>query len=397
MKATKAGPTIGKAMEDFDGTSTIVALGTEDAKVILEGSANATETDRIPSETEGDSIAALQNDSFADLNRGIGVIMAFINTSYSGGELTMEGWLDDSHQKTASDEAVIGDLAKLGGTPNLRTDSLISQFLDLVKRGVDPTGIEPVRPEFLGPAPKPGGPTPTTIIASASAWVQEHWESLGKFNTDLVRQGPTLSVDVLSPIATDSAGLAVRLGDGQTFGIYNKEASPSALFDAFGNATLSGELTASTVQATQASISGTLYADRIVTRFGEVADATSLRDLDERLASASSVLAQFIARPEERELKFATTETTPDATSSALLALLEADASHLEGESNFLHLPGEENADTLTLKSNVAILGATTLGQTTIAGGLMVDGAIQISSLGGIETFSGRPRKSGDA
>lgn len=49
---------------------------------------------------------------------------------------------------------------------NLRTDTNLSQLPSIVKSEncVDPTGIEPVRPEFLGPAPKPGGPTLPSLL-----------------------------------------------------------------------------------------------------------------------------------------------------------------------------------------------------------------------------------------
>lgn len=66
----------------------------------------------------------------------------------------------DSQQKTASFEAAFGDLAKFGQTLDLRSNASISGLNNNVKCGVDPTGIEPVRPDFSDPAPKPGGPTP---------------------------------------------------------------------------------------------------------------------------------------------------------------------------------------------------------------------------------------------
>jgi hypothetical protein len=71
MKATQAGPIIGKAMERFDGTSTIVAIGTPEA-----------DFSSITQETATNS-GALAEPAFADLEAGIGTIMAFVNTSYA--------------------------------------------------------------------------------------------------------------------------------------------------------------------------------------------------------------------------------------------------------------------------------------------------------------------------
>ena len=201
------------------------------------------------------------------------------------------------------------------------------------------------------------------LLSSTATWIKDRWETLGKTNTDLISslwvKTGILSVDlvdagkltiggktlaeyireiiqgeqttnnkqqttILSPIASESAllrygyggqaGIAVELGPTQTFGIYNKEGSPAAVFDGKGNATISGSLTASSVQANQASFSGTLYADRIVTRFG---------DLDERLAGLIEATQSAVPlgfNPANAGLN--PQETTLDATSSALLALL---------------------------------------------------------------------------
>jgi len=114
-----------------------------------------------------------------------------------------------------------------------------------------------------------------------------------------------------------------------------------------------------------ATFSGTLYADRIVTRFGEIAD---LKTTTTSATYVTNVTQMIFATP-SATMSFA---SEPDATSSALLALFAQDQS-------------DQN---VSLNANLSVLGSTILGQTTIAGGLMVDGAIQISSLGGIETFS---------
>ncbi len=73
MRATKAGSTIGRAMERFDGRSTIVAIG----------DANSTLDESITSHPATQSgVVSTQDKTFADLDKGIGVIMAFVDNSY---------------------------------------------------------------------------------------------------------------------------------------------------------------------------------------------------------------------------------------------------------------------------------------------------------------------------
>lgn len=80
----------------------------------------------------------------------------------------------DKIQKTASDEAVSSGLTRFvnNNEPDLRIDINIPEDEQFVKpqaeKGVDPTGIEPVRPEFLDPAPEPGGPTPSSLSQNSN-------------------------------------------------------------------------------------------------------------------------------------------------------------------------------------------------------------------------------------
>jgi hypothetical protein len=75
-------------------------------------------------------------------------------------------------------------------------------------------------------------------------------------NTTLVSplaQVGEIDTNVISPLAANSPGIAVKLGPTQTFGIYDQSNTPVAKFDTQGNATFSG----------------TLYADRIITKQGD--------------------------------------------------------------------------------------------------------------------------------
>lgn len=82
------------------------------------------------------------------------------------------------NQKTASSEAVIGGLAKLGGMPILRTDSLVTQFMNLVK-GSGPDGTRTRETNVLRISSQPGGPTPIPVshinlqASTLSAWITE--------------------------------------------------------------------------------------------------------------------------------------------------------------------------------------------------------------------------------
>ncbi|MBI2597070.1 hypothetical protein HYW41_02850, partial [Candidatus Daviesbacteria bacterium] len=103
----------------------------------------------------------------ATLDKGIQTVYRLETQSGKWIETTSEHpyLVKNSHQKTASNETVSSGLTRFANNnePNLRTDINISENEEFVKSpneiGVDPTGIEPVRPIFLGSAPEPGGPT----------------------------------------------------------------------------------------------------------------------------------------------------------------------------------------------------------------------------------------------
>ncbi|MCL4360235.1 hypothetical protein M1555_03215 [Patescibacteria group bacterium] len=222
-----------------------------------------------------------------------------------------------------------------------------------------------------------------------------------------------LHTDVISPLsseASESAGVAVRLGQGQTFGIYNREGTPAATFDNLGNASFSGTLTASRLviarsEATKqspeiatgsasprddvlldvrgsATFSGTLYADRIVTRFGDITD---LAASTVTAATVSATTIENITR-----IVFATPAATPqpsglDATASAILALLSGDTVS-SPPPELAAIAGTLTGQTLSVTQNLSVLGNTSLGMTSIAGGLTAAGPVRIGD-SGLSTF----------
>jgi hypothetical protein len=228
-------------------------------------------------------------------------------------------------------------------------------------------------------------------------------------------QSETVKTTVISPIS--DSGVNVQLGQNQTFGILNERGSPVAVFDNQGNATFSGTvhssqltvdssatvagvLTTNELKTTgdasisgtltvsnDATISGTLYADRIVSRFGDISQL-----------SASTVSATYITNvtnvtnvisPIQESSQSATGPPIPalrdtgppalDATSSALLSLLSHEVVP-RGSPVVLE-------DQLTIHASLSVLGTTALGQTTIAGALLVSGPVQVGT-DGIETIA---------
>ena len=216
----------------------------------------------------------------------------------------------------------------------------------------------------------------------------------------------SLQTSILSPVSPESPGIAVNLDDKQTFGIYSKEGTPAATFDVLGNATFSGALTApqghfdnatvktldtatasvsgSLTVGQDATIAGTLYADRIVTRFGEIGTlaAPVITNVTQIIfATPSASPTPFIPAPDTAP------ESAIDATSSALLALLAEDVAKLKQDANTLvSLPASESGS-LTLSSDLSVIGHTALGETSIAGPVLVSGPLTLGS-DGIQTLS---------
>jgi hypothetical protein len=205
----------------------------------------------------------------------------------------------------------------------------------------------------------------------------------GKSLTEYIQsvlENQILNEEILSPIASDPSGVAVNLADNQTFGIYTQEGTPAAVFDSTGAVRIRGDL-----WARQATVSGALYADRIVTKFGdlderllrleeatrsslasvsavldlpttpghdaELSDATSATDSPPALIT-DAVLADLIARIRDYPSSSASAAVTMDATSSALIALIgENNESGIMNYGENQHVP-----DGVSLDSRFMIL-----------------------------------------
>ncbi|KKR01929.1 MAG: seg, partial [Microgenomates group bacterium GW2011_GWC1_39_12] len=123
----------------------------------------------------------------------------------------------------------------------------------------------------------------------------------------------------------------------------------------------------------------TLYADRIITSGGELTATSSSQTINNFITNITQITSSS-AIP--------TVDLTPslDASTAALLASLSQSVSSLTAEN--IDLSGKSiTASAITLHDNLSVLGNTTLGETSIAGSLLIDGSIRISETG-IETIT---------
>ena len=173
-----------------------------------------------------------------------------------------------------------------------------------------------------------------------------------------------MTSNIISPLSGDIVEVNLP-SSSSTLEITNGNHTPVASFDNLGNATLSGTLSANDIRSNEVT-TNTLYADRIVTSFG---------DIEDRIASISA-MAETMTPP--------TVDLNPElpATTAAFLAKLfenQTDQNHIDLSGRNLTL------DTVLLNNNLSVLGGAVLGETMIAGSLMVDGSIRITS-DGIQT-----------
>ncbi len=243
-------------------------------------------------------------------------------------------------------------------------------------------------------------------------------QTLRDYILDVMRSNPISSgssqFDTISPIASDSAGIAVQLNSNQTLRITNSEGTAAAQFDTDGNLTLEGSLTADRIQThtlatdeitatnatisgtlsaqtgsfgslsattlttagdasvagaltaesvktdvlestelstAQATVSGTLYADRIMTPFGELTGSPSA-------IVNNTTIQQF--------------SNTYGASASAILADLGAT---IDQGANHVEITRD-----ITMTESLAVFGETLLANTTIGGTLMIDGSIRLEN-----------------
>ncbi len=161
-----------------------------------------------------------------------------------------------------------------------------------------------------------------------------------------------LATDNITPVATDSAGIAISLHDNQTLSITSDTGTPSATFDTLGNATFSAELQAKSIVATDATISGTLYADHITTSFGDINDRFAA--VESSLTQISDLVGSSVVLP------------PPIVIQSSQSALLTDAVTATE--------------DNLTINTDFFVLKNANLSKTKITGSLVIDNAIRFTN-----------------
>ena len=75
-------------------------------------------------------------------------------------------------------------------------------------------------------------------------------------------------------------------------------------------------------------------------------------------------------------------DNTLDATSSALLALLAGDNASVNASTYQRINDAFDATDAVMLSANLSVLGSTTLGSTSVAGTLLVDGSLALNAYG---------------
>ncbi|MFZ5366523.1 MAG: phage integrase SAM-like domain-containing protein [Patescibacteria group bacterium] len=243
---------------------------------------------------------------------------------------------------------------------------------------------------------------------------------------------PVVETGIISPLP-DSSEIVISLkrsnlqggstSEGSGFGkllVQNEQGETVASIDSSGSASFAGQVTSETLQVTQdATVSGTLYADKIETKeisalrgsFGEllarlenlenqktasneaalVSPASSLIDgpvkLDNNITDNNTPVKSQSqegvelsgVEPDGRGLTSPSSQPA-NPTPTLSYANETATASSLLAETQ--SWPITDPSSDLKITANLKVLGRTSLADTTVAGQLMVDGAVVIDSTG---------------
>jgi hypothetical protein len=216
-------------------------------------------------------------------------------------------------------------------------------------------------------------------------------QNLTDYITDIIKTLPGYrNSDTISPIASDSAGIAISLSGNQTLSITDGTTTNTTIdrqgnISTFGdltakNATFSGSVTSDSLTTGNATISGTLSADTIrvnnlETRFGMLQSAATMSAEEvAALASASAAPAMDLS----------------GQLSASVSSILRLFASEPATDSGKLMDLTEYalRVNSMRVDSSLTVTGTTSLGVTSIAGSLIVDGSMRITH-SGLESIDG--------
>ncbi|KKT85768.1 MAG: hypothetical protein UW85_C0013G0011, partial [Parcubacteria group bacterium GW2011_GWA1_Parcubacteria_45_10] len=256
MKQTQAGVTIGRALEDFDGSSSVLAYFSPNQEA-----------------SEGELNQLLEKTQKESVNTNEGKVMAFVQTGYYWGEgLTEEEQNDlwETYFKTSSNQTLpainVSNIELKDPAPEE-----IPEIDPLV--GLNITG-EVYSPESGNSAAF----VPETKPSSASF----AFGTFSKLLADRIKAGvvevntkiasPIVETKLISPVP-DESNIAIRLGTRDEvlgtskagkLSIQNPEGEEVSSIDSEGNATFSGTVDSQSLIAKEASIAGELRAGRII-------------------------------------------------------------------------------------------------------------------------------------
>jgi hypothetical protein len=286
VKAISAGPTIGKAMEQFDGSSTIVAVADADSEVDTAGlEAAVNNSIATDSATVNGNVQILDNDQ-QDLANGYGYVMAFVNTSY----------FDPNYANTSGVDGESGDgsfaINSDGSLVGLGTYSF--DLVDNSKYLNEALAEAEAALSASDSASTSASLSRENIMTAALARLKTLGSlSLKELNTAQLRvmdtifsrksQSDIAETDLLRPFVGND--LNFQIGDASnagTLNIKNGNDEIVAQIDDRGNTTLLGQLLVNN----DASIAGTLTANQLNGK------SARLEELEGRLAQLESIKAQ---------------------------------------------------------------------------------------------------------
>jgi len=273
----------------------------------------------------------------------------------------------------------------------------------------------------------------TDVLSVASDNVSVAGQSLREYIVQVVQDAPELTdltgsvasplvetekvrTGVLSPVADENLTIDLNNtpeeSEEDTYGDFTVKGTDGQ--DIFtlspdGDASVAGEFTSSVLNVDgdtdidgSATISGTLYADRIVTRHGEFTELeTETSSYDDEISALEGSVASLRDELDTLKQPSPTPEPTstplptptpvedpvyePDATSSALLTLLENSVNNLEERVDILELEDtspdilDALSDNIILANDLSVFGTTNLGETYVMGDLYLGEHIHIA------------------
>ena len=308
MKQTQAGVTIGRALEDFDGSSSVLGY---------------LEPGKTMDETELETLLGTPASQPSQAPAQEGKLMAFVQTGYYwGDDLTEEqqNELWETYFKNDSPEEIIDiNLPEIPLEENPTPDSEIDNPLV----GLNITGevfkLENGESAAFVPEDKP---SPFVAFAAFSRLLAEKIKSgaieAGEVVADSVAVNtkivsPVVETNVISPLP-DESDVAIKLGNPNKESGFGKliieDASGSAVaqIDSGGNATFSGSVNA-----------GKIYADEIVAKnvtFDQItttdtSNATMSREEIEKILHQAEEEIKLLAESKDWNINTATDSASP--------------------------------------------------------------------------------------